>query len=207
MGHRPKPVEVARVAGFDGWFWFGHGWFGFGLVMVWLWLVSGVGAGWSGRAEFAGVAAVELDGLEGLGGPGARASSVMPRSYRIWGSLGDWTLRLVSTASAARKSPAASASLARWMSAACGAGSVSGWEKSCAGRATAKSSAMGRKTGVRKQGIARRRARRSIPASCIGIARVRRPGKGRNARAGVKTVSKVKRKGPARSRVSLLMQL
>src|ERR1039458_6772462 len=194
MGHRPKPVEVARVAGFDGWFWFGHGWFGFGLVMVWLWLVSGVGAGWSGRAEFAGVAAVELDGLEGLGGLGARASSVMPRSYRIWGSLGDWTLRLVSTASAARKSPAASASLAFWMSAACGAGSVSGLEKSCAGRtagrAAAKSSAMGRRTRAREQGIRGRLARRSIPANCIGIVRVRRPGKGRNARARIKTVSR-----------------
>jgi hypothetical protein len=27
-GTAPNPVEVARVAGFDGWFWFGHGWFG-----------------------------------------------------------------------------------------------------------------------------------------------------------------------------------
>ena len=40
MGTAPNPVEVARVAGFDGWFWFGHGWFGYGLVMVgfgWFW--------------------------------------------------------------------------------------------------------------------------------------------------------------------------
>ena len=39
-GTAPNPVEVARVAGFDGWFWFGHGWFGYGLVMV------GFGYGW-----------------------------------------------------------------------------------------------------------------------------------------------------------------
>src|ERR1017187_7969442 len=34
-GTAPHPVEVARVAGFDGWLWFGHGWLGYG----WLWLV------------------------------------------------------------------------------------------------------------------------------------------------------------------------